>query len=404
MTYRDMKPKVVPHRDTSKPAYKWRVWYDAEAGRKMRIFKNKVAATKFADDHDVDSQNMGYQKAAALTDALKDEAVTCARLLEPYQRSLTQAVRHYVEYLKATDQSAPIKDLIEPFLDAQRRSKKSPYYLYELKNRLGMFEADHGAKFAAEITPALLTTWIYSRPVGDRTKNHLRRVLSAFFAWAKIQGKCQTNPARDVGRVKVIAGRPEIYSPSQARAILGRAAALPAASHDILATVALGLFAGLRPFEAQRLTWGQILRRGVTWRIDLSAAGTKTAKRRLVDVSAPLRAWLEKFFPFATSGPIVQPNFWKRVRTFRHELAQRSDDHEPVPWVGDGLRHTFASYTLAGSNDAAATARALGHSDTAMLFAHYAEVATPEAAVEFFALTPAAVLDPRKVASISVAA
>ncbi|MGA3169969.1 MAG: tyrosine-type recombinase/integrase [Chthoniobacteraceae bacterium] len=400
-----MKAKVTPHHDTTKPAYKWRVWYDAEgSGRKMRIFKTKTAAHEFADDQDVDAENLGNRKAAALTHALKDEAVNCARLLAPYKRTLTQAVEHYIKYLKATEQSAPVDGLVEKFLESQRHAKKSPYYRYELKNRLGMFVADHGSKFASEVTPAILTAWIHGRPVGDRTKNHLRRVLSAFFAWAKIQGKCSTNPARDVGRVKVHTGRPAIYTPAQARALLGRAAALPVASRDILATVVLGMFAGLRPFEAQRLTWGQILRRGQTWRIDLSAAGTKTAKRRLVDVTDTLRSWLEKFFPFAKSGPIVQPNFWKRVRTFRHELAQRADDHEPINWIDDGLRHMFASYTLAGGNDAAATARALGHSDTAMLFAHYAEVATPEDAKEFFALTPAAVLDESKVVSITSAA
>jgi len=400
-----MKPKVRPHRDSSKPDYKFRVWFDSQdGGRKMRIFKTKTAADNFANEQDVDAVNLGRRKAAALTDALKDEAVICSRLLAPYKRSLTQAVEHYIGFLKATEASAPIAGLVDTFLVSQQHAKKSPYYGYELKSRLGFFVADHGDKFAAEITPAILTAWIHSRPVGDRTKNHFRRVLSAFFAWAKMQGKCQTNPARDVGRVKVIAGRPEIYSPAQARVILGRAAALPVASRDILATVLFGMFAGLRPFEAQRLTWGQILRRGQTWRIDLSAAGTKTAKRRLVDVNEPLRSWLEKFFPFAKTGPIIQPNFWKRVRTFRNELNTRADDHEPIPFINDGMRHTFASYTLAGSNDAAATARALGHSDTAMLFAHYAEVATPEDAKEFFALTPAAVLDESKVLPMNSAA
>lgn len=398
--YRGMKPKVAPHKDATKPAYKWRVWYDGESGRKMRIFKTKGAALKFAVDTEVDGENLGRKTTAALSDDLKGEAVKCAMLLSPYGRTLTEAVEHFVKHLKATEQSAPIVELVPKFLESQRHGKKSPYYIYELQNRLKMFIADHGDKFAAEITPSDVSTWVHSRPVGDRTKNHFRRVLSAFFAWAKMQGKCQTNPARDVGRVKVLTGRPEIYTPAQASVVLGRAAGLPEQSRDILATVLLGMFAGLRPFEAQRLTWGQVLRRGATWRIDLSAAGTKTAKRRLVDVKEPLRSWLERFFPFATSGPIVQPNFWKRVRDYRTELGNAADDHEAIPWIGDGLRHTFASYSLAESNDSAATARALGHSDTAMLFAHYAEVATPEDAKEFFALTPEVVLDSPKIVAI----
>ncbi len=386
-------PQIKKFSDAKNPKFKWAVYFDAPGGgRKRNIFKTKEAANNFLIEEEVKAGNLGRQKAAALTVSLQDEAVTCQKRLTPFGKTLSDAVEHYILHLQATEKSAPISELVERFLEVQRAAKKSKYYLYELKNRLDTFADDHGKTYASEITTATLDQWIGARKVGDRTKNHFRRVLSAFFEWARIQKACPTNPARDAVRVKVATGRPEIYTPAQVRVMLTEAATLPEKSRDVFATVLLGLFAGLRPFEAQRLTWDQVLRRGTQWRIDLSAAGTKTGARRLVDVKEPLRAWLEKFFACDTARPIIQPNFPKRERAYRDTLKEKG-----IAWINDGLRHSFASYTLAGSNDAAATARALGHSDTAMLFAHYAEITTPEAAHEYFALTPEAILKNPKI-------
>ncbi|MCX6968430.1 MAG: tyrosine-type recombinase/integrase [Verrucomicrobia bacterium] len=385
-------PKVKPFKADSMPGYKWAVWFTDEDGKRTRrLFKTKSAANAFSDDMEVKAGNLGHAKAAALTTALQDEAVKCQRLLAPFGKTLTDATEHFIRHLKATEKSAPIAELVERFLDVQRAAKKSPHYLHELKNRLGMFAEDHGATYASEMDTGTIDQWISARPVGDRTKNHFRRVLSAFFKWALVQKACTTNPAREATKIKIVQGRPEIYTPAQSATILRMAAAWEG-PQDILACVLLGMFAGLRPFEAQRLTWKQILRRGDVWRIDLSAAGTKTAQRRLVDVQEPLRSWMERFFTFTNDGPIVQPNFWKRTRAFRQELAKAG-----VPWINDGLRHSFASYSLARSSDAAAVARALGHGTTEMLFAHYAEITTPEDAKAFFALTPAAVCDKKKI-------
>jgi hypothetical protein len=56
-------------------------------------------------------------------------------------------------------------------------------------------------------------------------------------------------------------------------------------------------------------------------------------------------------------------------------------------WRQNALRHSFASYRLAAIQDAAKVALEMGNSP-AMLFKHYRELVTPEAAAQWFAISP----------------
>jgi integrase len=58
-------------------------------------------------------------------------------------------------------------------------------------------------------------------------------------------------------------------------------------------------------------------------------------------------------------------------------------------WPTNALRHSFASYHLAKFQDAPALALQMGHTTTAMLFAHYRELVTPEAAEAYWKIRPA---------------
>ena len=58
-----------------------------------------------------------------------------------------------------------------------------------------------------------------------------------------------------------------------------------------------------------------------------------------------------------------------------------------VPWPRNAARHSFVSYHLAKFGSAAKTALEAGHTEQ-MLFAHYREIVTKEAATEFWNLFP----------------
>ena len=61
-----------------------------------------------------------------------------------------------------------------------------------------------------------------------------------------------------------------------------------------------------------------------------------------------------------------------------------------VAWVKNGLRHSFCSYRLAQTSDAAKVALEAGNSPT-MIFRHYRELVTPDQAQEWFSIRPSTV-------------
>ncbi len=112
----------------------------------------------------------------------------------------------------------------------------------------------------------------------------------------------------------------------------------------------------------------------------MGAQTAKTAKRRLVPICAALREWLA---PIALrTGPVAPTiNFRRRFHAARDAAGLLNQ------WDGNELRHSFASYRLAGTQNAALTALELGNSPT-VLQVHYRELATPEDAAAWFAVKP----------------
>ncbi len=108
--------------------------------------------------------------------------------------------------------------------------------------------------------------------------------------------------------------------------------------------------------------------------VAVRSENAKSRKRRLVKVSDNLRAWL------ALPGALPLLNVTKRMRSVR--------DAAKVPWPHDATRHSFASYHLALHKDAAETSHQLGHHSQQMLFAHYRELVTEEAAREYWKIKP----------------
>jgi integrase len=146
----------------------------------------------------------------------------------------------------------------------------------------------------------------------------------------------------------------------------------------MLATVAIGLFAGLRPAEIERLDWAEIDLEAKL--IEVTAKKAKTRQRRHVTISDNLLLWL------------------KKVKNRTGAVAPAGKVHEKIvpmaegvgikPWPADALRHSFASYYLAKHKDAARTALELGHGNQDMLFRNYRELVKPAEAEKFWEIVP----------------
>ena len=93
--------------------------------------------------------------------------------------------------------------------------------------------------------------------------------------------------------------------------------------------LAIGLFAGVRPLEIQRLQQQDI----TDQYIEITAANAKTRKRRLVSLSNNLKAWLR------LGGDLPPINKPKRLS----RILQKAG----LEWKPDIMRHSYASYHLA---------------------------------------------------------
>src|SRR6266576_292598 len=80
-------------------------------------------------------------------------------------------------------------------------------------------------------------------------------------------------------------------------------------------------------------------------------------------------------------GAVVAVNLPKKLEAGREAAGLQR-------WSKNGLRHSFASYRLAATNDAATVAAELGHSTSQMLYSTYREVVLPEEAKRYWEIIP----------------
>jgi len=143
--------------------------------------------------------------------------------------------------------------------------------------------------------------------------------------------------------------------------------------------LAIGAFAGLREAEIQRLDWSEVdLMRG---HIEVKAAKAKSARRRIVAIQLNLAAWLR---PYAAMNGCVVPVGARRKLDRVRKAANLAR------WPNNGLRHSFASYRLAATNNAALVATELGHTNSHMLYSTYRELVRPEEAELYWKIASAA--------------
>jgi integrase len=226
------------------------------------------------------------------------------------------------------------------------------------------------------ITAAELEDWLYGLgdDLGPQTLVNWRSALHAFFGWLLRQKLVDFNPVTAVARPKVVRGAPAIWTPENLNRLLHAAPA------ELVPTIAIGAFAGLRSAELLRLHWNEVnLDRGL---IEVTAKKAKSAQRRLVRIEPNLSQWLA---PYANSPT---GHVWPFGRRFYYETTARLCRELGLKWPENGLRHSYASYHLAHFQSAEKLALQMGHTTSRLIFDHYREVVTPEDAQRYWGLRP----------------
>jgi integrase len=364
---------IKPYRDRTRPHLKWTIaGYYVNGKRVRRFFEKKTEAETFAQQIQVKAENLG-SRALGIDPKLHVMAIESHDLLAPYGKTIADAARFYHDHLETVNRSCTVDELVTGFLQNKEDDGKSSEYLRDLRSRLGRFRKAFGALTVATITARECDDWLRAIRLSPLSRNNYRRVLNTLFAHAVARGYAPGNPIPKTSKAKTIAKPVEVLTPEETRRLLESADA------DVLPSLAIGAFAGLRPAEISRLDWKEVhLDRGF---IEVSASKSKTASRRLVTIQPNLKAWLEPLSKL--SGPVEPPNFRKKIDAARVRAGIED-------WPANALRHSFASYHLAQWQDAPALALQLGHTTTAMLYTYYREVVTPKEAEAYWSSLPAA--------------
>jgi integrase len=365
----------------------WRVDIPASrtgGKREQRQFKTKDEAKVYAGQRWSEIQSVGRQ-AFALSHHQRLDAMHALKILSEVGLTLAQAAQIARKHVASSAPELTVAALRGRFLSepghhrnrlVQRRGKTEA----DLRFRTGAFVKVHGERVVTAISHQVVRDWIGSlQDVSPVSRNNYRRALHAMFAYAVREEICAINPVAKVPAFAVPPRVPVILTVAEADRLV-RAAAHSQAKLGLLPYIVIGLFAGLRRAELERLDWSAVKfdRKMITVSGDIA----KTGSIRNVRMSENLVGWL---LPFeGRHGPITPINFNKRFRRLRAQAGL-------LNWGGNELRHSFASYFYDLTHDASLTSAQLGHqSGTRLLFEHYRSLVPLGEGQLFFEIHPGA--------------
>lgn len=290
-----------------------------------------------------------------------------------------EAAKFFTTHRADRIQQKKVSEVVTELLQAKEARKKSDRYIADLRARLTKFASTFAVDIST-ITPPDVQGWLDKLNLAPQTAKNYRTVLYTLFSFAEARGYIFKggNPVEDTESIEVNGGAAiEIYTPDEITKLLNAAATT---RKDFLPVVVLGGFAGLRTAEIERLHWSDVDFSGGY--IHVAADKAKTRSRRLVPISANLSHWL---VPYSKQTGKVWTGTPDTLRDARGETVKAAE----IAWKDNALRHSYISYRLADTNDAAKVSLEAGNS-AQMVFKHYRELVRPEAAKAWFAITPEA--------------
>jgi len=261
-----------------------------------------------------------------------------------------------------------------------------------LRLRVGVFGNSVPSLRVSDITPEVIEKYLEKRNASARTRINDRLALSRFFRFCIERPRrwVTTNPCREVHiEQNGDNAPPSILTLADCEKLL-RAAETHRRGR-LAPYVAMCLFGGLRPFEASRLTWGQV--NLGDREIRLEGIQTKTKRARVVTVNDTLAAWLTAYKnkPFYPSNWRKDFDILKADAGFgnpeRLTQKQRETVGELKPWPDDVMRHTAISHYFRITGSYGKTAEQFGNSE-AIIKRHYQGRVSSEDTKAFYSLLP----------------
>jgi integrase len=348
-----------------KAGYLWLVETRIDGKRSRKFFRHDESEKRdhfYADESARVAVVAKSHRAFATDESLLTEAVTAFKALQPYGKTLADAVGFYVQHLDAMAKhdATPLSAVVKRFMDEKERENLSTVHLADLKNRIARFEITFGEKPIASITRHDIASWLNDLELAPQSKINFRRVLGNVFSYALRAGHIVVNPVAATTAPKTRRKRAVILEPDEVRQLLH------ASPEDTLPALVLMTFCGVRNREMFRLDWSAIDWEDSTLEIT-AEEGKREGHARHVTIPANALEWLR---PLAKKrGKIAAFRDFDEY-TRRLQAARASAGWDVGQWPNNALRKTFISchYETHGSIDE--TAKQAGTS-VAMIFTHY---------------------------------
>ena len=350
--------KVINHGNS-----RWRVSAYVKGQRSQRFFANKCSALEWMQALKADPSLVGFWSNRTTSE--QRDIIAAFEVAKQRDLSLLRVVLQTKHGTSTAPR--PLREIVSIYLASLKTRAYRKNTIKQARSNLNQLASKYGALDTNTITPTHLEQWFAQRKWTRSTIDGVIAKIGPFFTWCVREGYCENNPCAAVKRPRSDDSPPTIFTPLETKTLLLTALK---ADPGMIPYLAIGLFAGVRPLEIERLTWADVLEQY----IEITAAKAKTRKRRLVSLSDNLKQWI------SLGGDLPLTN--KRKRLGR--VVQIAG----LNWQPDIMRHSFASYHLAMHTSADKTALELGHRDSKMLFAHYRELVTQETAQAYWSIRP----------------
>jgi integrase len=347
-----------------------------EEGRRKLIELNRgrieAAAAPISDLEQIAAAKKIIAKLGVTVETAVRDYARAAELLAG--RDLVSYVRRHVER-EVRMELWTVPEAVEKLLEEKAKLNRPPDYLAEIRKMLRPFAQFHPGP-VADLTRAHVEEYVAINGNRNGKLEKIRLLLN--FCRGRALPKHEATAADDVPFEAITNIREvQIFTVGECKRILA------AARRDEILPLAISLFAGIRTDEVARMDWKQVR---LSDDPDDSiievtrATAKKRERRRFVPILPPLAAYLKKY-PHPKAGPVVQI----KVLSDRWEyLAKRIG----LTWKHNGLRHSFASYRLAATQDMQGLRREMGHTSEQMALNHYVQAVTKAEAGKFWAIRP----------------
>jgi integrase len=370
----------------------YRVWGYVDGIRKQYWFSTeKEAKTDVADRN---QERAAYGSKVNLDSESRLEAFRASELLNPYGKTIMDAVRFYLTHLNRMTASVPFSALAvrvrEEFSRRLAANEVSERHAKTLRETLNKLELKFGDRLVSEITKDDVRQWLLSLPLAAKTRNKHRGYTGQIFNLALDFGYTAFNPVSKIKKFRERSseenGEISVLSATDTEKLFR------AADSKIIPFLTLSFFCGIRVDTLKRLDWSDV--RYDEKRVIVPRYKGKNQLRYRVTLSENALAWLKPHVK--ESGSLLIPatatNRFSKTKGRPSYTATRTRITKAAEKAGIALpdnvgRKTFMSMHVAHYESIDKTALESDNSSE-IIKKDYLDIVTREEAEKFWAIKP----------------